>query len=169
MIFGKPFFQSGAAGSGTVGELLVAFDHLAEFCTAVGAKASAKELALFAQALKPHSERTVAEFCTAVREGLSRLTQKPTARKKSPSSVKAAAANSELIGHHLAALRNAGADRHTFDLAMTNLKADKSLKSPDVAEVARQYGLTVTKYKSIAAAHADIEKAFIRQARLKLS
>ena len=38
------------------------------------------------------------------------------------------------------------------------------VKSPDVAEIARQYSLSVTKYKSIKAAHSDIEKAFVRQA-----
>jgi len=37
----------------------------------------------------------------------------------------------------------------------------------DVAEIARQYSLSVTKYKSIKAAHTDIEKAFLRQARFE--
>lgn len=167
MIFGKPIFQSGEAG--TVAELLVAFDQLATFCTAVGAKAPALELAQFANALKPHSELQVAAFCTSVRAGLSHAAQKPVARRKAPGSVKSAVANSTLINHHLSALRNAGADRKTFDTALASLKADNSLRSSELAEVARQYGLTVTKYKSMSAAHADIEKAFIRQVRLKLA
>jgi len=37
--------------------------------------------------------------------------------------------------------------------------------SPSVAEIARRYADTVTKYKSIAAAHADIASAFTQRAR----
>jgi hypothetical protein len=48
---------------------------------------------------------------------------------------------------------------------LARLKADKSLKSAEVAEIARRYANTVTKYKSMAAAHADIASAFTQQAR----
>ena len=65
----------------------------------------------------------------------------------------------------LVALRNAGIDRAAFEAALATLKADKSVKSAAVAEIARRYADTVTKYKSIAAAHADIASAFTQRAR----
>ena len=52
-------------------------------------------------------------------------------------------------------------------MAFNNLKASKSLKSPDVSEIARQFSLSVTAYKSKPAAYSDIEKAFIRQGRFE--
>src|SRR5258708_31479898 len=36
-----------------------------------------------------------------------------------------------------------------------------------LAEIARQYSESVTKYKSIRAAHDDVAKAFVRQARFE--
>src|SRR5260370_1380266 len=64
-----------------------------------------------------------------------------------------------------AALRDAGIDRAAFEAVLAGLKADKSMKSAAVAEIARRYTNTVTKYKSIAAAHAEISTAFTQQAR----
>jgi hypothetical protein len=65
----------------------------------------------------------------------------------------------------LATLCNAGIDRAAFEVVLARLKADKSLKSPAVAEIARRYANTVTKYKSIAAAHTGISSAFTERAR----
>lgn len=65
----------------------------------------------------------------------------------------------------MAWLRNAGADPQVFDAAFARMKSDKPIKAPDISEIARPYANSVTKYKSIAAAHADISKAFVQQAR----
>ena len=62
-------------------------------------------------------------------------------------------------------LRNAGTDRAAFEAVLATLKSDKSVKSATLAEIARRYANTVTKYKSMAAAHADISSAFTQQAR----
>src|SRR5262245_46850144 len=43
------------------------------------------------------------------------------------------------------------------------LKAAKSLKSPDVAEISRQYSPSITKYRSKTPAYSSIEKAFVRE------
>jgi hypothetical protein len=72
-----------------------------------------------------------------------------------------------VIQQHLTALRDAGTDQKAFDLAFKELKASKSLKLPDLAEIARQFSLSVKAYKSKAAAHADIENEFIRKARFE--
>jgi hypothetical protein len=41
------------------------------------------------------------------------------------------------------------------------------VRAAEVAEIARQYASTVTKYKSISAAQADIASAFVRRARFE--
>ncbi len=128
------------------------------------AKGPAKDLSMLADALKLHADKSVDAFCAAARE---KLAEKPRARNKGSSSGSIPAANEAAIGDHVRQLREAGTDRQAFDAAFEQLKVDKAIKSPDVAEIARQYSLSVTKYKSIKAAHSDIEKAFVRQARFE--
>ena len=125
-----------------------------------------------ADVLGAHGARPVAAFATHVQAWLSEAAAKPKGRKSAAgkSTAKAIAALSEdainaAISVHLAALRNAGTDRAGFEAALAALKADKAMKAPSVAEIARRYANTVTKYKSVAAARADIESAFTQQAR----
>jgi hypothetical protein len=143
-----------------IGELRLILDRLRELYIAAGAKGPATDLKAFSDALEPHAERSVDEFCTNVREKLHQAGQKPKVRKKTP-------LNEEGIGHHVTQLRGAGTDRQAFDAAFDRLKADQIVKASDVAEIARRYADSVTKYKSTDAALSAISKAFVRQARFE--
>ena len=163
MIFGK-LFQDRPTGAGTVGELRAVLGHLEQLCVSAGANGPAKDLAALADALSSHSDRAVDAFCAAAR---TTLAEKPKVRKKVSSSDGIPAVNDPVIRDHVKQLRDAGTDRQAFDAAFARLKGDTAVKAPHVAEIARQYSLSVTKYKSIKAAQTDIEKAFLRQARFE--
>jgi hypothetical protein len=161
-----PAADDGGMGLGepTVAQLMGVLDSLQSFCQAAGAKTAEKDLKALADALGAHAARPVAAFATHVQAWLSEAAAKPKGRSKS-TATKSATSNEEAIASYLAALRNAGIDRSVFEAAFAALKADRSLKSPAVAEIARRYANMVTKYKSIAAAHADIASAFTERAR----
>jgi hypothetical protein len=153
-----------AADAPTVAQLKGALDSLQSFCQAAGAKTAEKDLKALADVLGAHARQPLAAFSSHVQAWLSEAAAKPKTRSKT-TATKGATSNGEAIASHLAALRNAGIDRAAFEAALATLKADKSVKSAAVAEIARRYADTVTKYKSIAAAHADIAAAFTQQAR----
>jgi exo-beta-1,3-glucanase (GH17 family) len=153
-----------AAGAPTVAQLKDSLDRLQSFCQAAGAKTAEKDLQALIDVLGAHAAQPVTAFATHVQAWLSEVAAKPKGRGKT-TATKDATSNEEAIASYLAALRNAGIDRVVFETALASLKADKSLKSPAVAEIARRYANTVTKYKSIAAAHADISSAFTERAR----
>jgi hypothetical protein len=153
-----------AAVAPTVAQLKDLLESLQSFCQAAGAKMAEKDLKLLADALAVHAAQPVETFSAYVLGWLSEAAAKPKGRSKS-AATKSATSNEEAIASCLAALRNAGIDRAAFEAVLARLKADKSLKSPEVAEIARRYADTVTKYKSIAAAHADIASAFTQRAR----
>lgn len=148
----------------TVAQLTRVLDMLRYFCQAAGAKAAEKDLKALADALEMHAAQPLEAFSDHVQAWLSEAAAKTKGRRKT-TATKSAASNEEAIASHLAALRNAGIDRVAFEAALATLKADKSLKSAAVAEIARRYADTVTKYKSIAAALADIAAAFTQRAR----
>jgi hypothetical protein len=152
------------AGAPTVAQLKDSLVRLQSFCQAAGAKTAEKDLKLLADALAVHAAQPVATFSAYVQAWLSEAAAKPKSRSKS-AATKSATSNEEAIASYLAALRNARIDRADFEAVLARLKADKSLKSPEVAEIARRYANSVTKYKSIAAAHADISSAFTERAR----
>jgi hypothetical protein len=147
----------------TVAQLTSVLDMLRSFCRAAGAKAAETDLKALADALEAHAAQPLEAFSDHVQAWLSEAAAKPKGRGKA--ATKTAMSNEEAIASYLAALRNAGTDRSVFEAVLAKLKADKSLKSPAVAEIARRYADTVTKYKSIAAAHADISSAFTQRAR----
>jgi hypothetical protein len=147
----------------TVAQLKGALDSLQSFCQAAGAKTAAKDLKALAEVLGAHAARPVEAFSAHVQAWLSEAAAKPKGRSKA--ATKSATSNEEAIASYLAALRSAGIDREEFEAALAALKADKSVKSATLAEIARRYANTVTKYKSIAAAHADIASAFTQRAR----
>jgi hypothetical protein len=151
-------------GTPTVAQLTSVLDMLRSFCQAAGAKAAEKDLKALADALGAHAAQPFEAFSACVQAWLSEAAAKPKGRSRS-TATKSATSNEETIGSHLAALRSAGTDRSAFEDAFAALKADKSLRSPAVAEIARRYADTVTKYKSIAAAQADIASAFTQRAR----
>jgi hypothetical protein len=62
------------------------------------------------------------------------------------------------------ALRTAGTDEAAFTQAFAALQAAK-VSAKDLAQIAREFCDTVTKYKNKASAFADIRKVFIRRAR----
>jgi len=174
LLAGAPAADDGgvAAGEPTVARLKGALDRLQSLCQAAGAKTAEKDLKALADVLGAHATRSVEAFSADVQAWLSEAAAKPKGRKSTAgkSTAKASAALSEgainaAISVHLAALRNAGTDRAGFEAALAALKADKAMKAPSVAEIARRYANTVTKYKSVAAARADIESAFTQQAR----
>jgi hypothetical protein len=154
-----------AAGAPTVAQLKKVLESLQSFCQAAGAKAAEKDFKALADAdvLKAQGALPAEAFSAHVQAWLSEAAAKPKGRGKA--ATKSATSNEEAIASYLAALRNAGTDRSVFEAVLATLKADKSVKSAAVAEVARRYANTVTKYKSIAAAHADIAAAFTQQAR----
>lgn len=160
--------QGPPVDTATVAVLQTTLGSLATFCETAAAKTAAKDLSAFADALGPHAGKTVGAFCAQAEAWLSQEAEKPKGRIKARSKATAkqsATSNEDAIKGYLDRLRSAGTDRYAFEAALERLKADKSLKSPDVAEIARRYADTVTKYKSMAAAHSDISKAFIQQAR----
>lgn len=156
------------AGAATVAELQTVLNGLQAFCQAAGAKAAEKDLKALADALGAQAAHTVEAFCAQAQAWLTQEADKPKGRNTGRSKTaapKGPAASEDVINARVDALRRAGTDRAAFEAALAALKADKSVKSPTVAEIARRYANTVTKYKSMAAAHADIASAFTQQAR----
>jgi hypothetical protein len=147
----------------TVAQLTSVLDMLRSFCRAAGAKSADTDLKALADALQARADEPLEAFSDHMQAWLSEAGPKTKGRSKA--TAKGATSDEETIALHLAMLRNAGIDRVAFEAALATLKADKSLKSGAVAEIARRYGDTVTKYKSIAAAHADISSAFTQRAR----
>jgi len=153
----------GGARDGAVAGLQATLNDLLTFCHAAGAKTAAKDIKALADALEAHAGQTVDAFCAQSEAWLAQEAERPrrgkAAAKKSP------AASEEAINAHVDRLCRAGTERAAFEAALAALKADKSVRSPAVAEIARRYANTVTKYKSMAAAHADIANAFTLKAR----
>jgi hypothetical protein len=149
-----------------IAELRLILDQLQQLYVSAGANGPAKDFKTFNDVLGPHAASPVDVFVKDLKDRLGRATEKSKGRRKAESG-KSASENEEAIRHHVANLRHAGTDRSAFDQAFDLLKSDKSLKLPDLAEIARQYSESVTKYKSIRAAHDDVAKAFVRQARFE--
>jgi hypothetical protein len=164
LLANAPAVDDSGRGRPTVAQLTSVLDMLRSFCRAAGAKAAETDMKTLADALEAHAAQPLETFSDHVQAWLSEVAAKPKGRSKT-TATKSAASNEEAIASHLAALRNADTDRSVFEAAFAALKADKSLKSPAVAEIARRYADTVTKYKSVAAAHADISSAFTQRAR----
>jgi hypothetical protein len=142
----------------TVGELRTILRNIHQLCVSAGAKTAGKELQIFSDVLKPYSDMQLAEACVNIKRNLSEAT--PKRPKPGPP-------DPEAIQRHLTELRSAGTDQPAFALAFKKLKASKSVKLADLAEIARQFSLSVTAYKTKAAAYSDIEKEFVRQARFE--
>ena len=148
------------AGGLTVAGLQATLRSMLEFCEAAGAKTAAKDIRALSDSLEAHAAESLNVFCAQADAWLAAPKPKRRSKgaaKKSPNEV--------AITSYLESLRNADTDRTAFEAALARLKADKSLKALEVAEIARRYANTVTKYKSMAAAHADIASAFTQQAR----
>jgi hypothetical protein len=167
MIFDK-LVRNGNRNSLTVIELRAILGHMQTLYVAAGAKTAAKELQVFSDMLKPYSDVDVFKACADIKLCLSQAPEKAVKRGKGTSRSNAAPPSGEdAIQRHLGELRSAGSDQTAFDLALKNLKASKSVKAADLSEIARQFSRSVTKYKSKAAAYADIENAFVRHARFE--
>ena len=153
------------AGGPTVAALQATLRSMLAFCEAAGAKPAAKDIKALSDSLEAHAAESLNVFCAQADAWLA--APKPKGRGKGGAKSGAAkkSLNEAAIASYLESLRAAGTDRTAFEAALAKLKADKSLKSAEVAEVARRYANTVTKYKSMAAAHADIASAFTQQAR----
>ena len=165
MIFEK-VLQTASPSSMTVGELRIISGDIQQLCLAAGAKTAAKDIQAFSDMLKPYSGMPVEKACAEIKQALGPPAKKPVKRGNTRTGT-VTSLNQDLIQQHLTELREAGTDQQAFDLAFAKLKASKSVKSPDIAEIARQFSLSVTAYKSKTAAYADIEKAFVRQARFE--
>jgi len=144
----------------TVAGLRATLRRMLEFCEAAGAKTAAKDIRALSDSLEAHAAESLNVFCAQADAWLA--APKPKGRGKGAAKK---APDEAAITSYVAGLRDAGTDRATFEAVLARLKADKSLKSAEVAEIARRYANTVTKYKSMAAAHADIASAFTQQAR----
>ncbi len=150
----------------TVNELRTILGNIQQLCASAGAKTAAKDLQTFSDILKPYSDMQVAQACADIKQHLSQATAKPANRCKAAGK-SSTVPNQDAIQRHLTELRDASTDQQAFDLAFKKLKASKSAKLADVAEIARQFSLSVTAYKSKAVAYSDIEKAFVRQSRFE--
>jgi hypothetical protein len=150
----------------TVSELRAVLGKIQQLCASAGAKTAVKELQSFSDILKPYSDMQVAKACADIKHHLSQAAVKPAKRGKAAGQ-SSAAPDQDAIQRHLTELRDAGTDQQAFDLTFSKLKASKSVKLADLAEIARQFSLSVTAYKSKGAAYSDIEKAFVRQARFE--
>ena len=150
----------------TVSELRTILGNIQLLCASAGAKTAAKELQTFSDMLKPYSDMQVGKACADIKHHLSQAKAKPAKRGKAAGQ-SSTTPDHDAIQRHLNELRDAGTDQQAFDLALKKLKASKSVRLPDVSEIARQFSLSVTAYKSKAAAYSDIEKEFIRQARFE--
>jgi len=160
-----PAADSGAtADVPTVAQLKGALDSLQSFCQAAGAKTAEKDFKALTDALGARAAQPLEAFSAHAQVWLSEAAAKPKGRSKA-TATKGATSNEEAIASYLAALRNAGIDRAAFEAALATLKADKSVKSAAVAVFSSRKADTETKYKSIAAAHADIASAFTQRAR----
>jgi hypothetical protein len=148
-----------------VNELRTIMDNLQKLCESAGAKTASKDLQVFSDMLKPYADVDVGSACANIKQSLA--AEKPKKPANTTGRASAAVPDANAIQLHLTKLRNAGTDRNAFDVALKNLKASKSVKLPDLAEIARQFSQSVTSYKSKAAAHSDIEKAFVRQGRFE--
>lgn len=151
-----------------VADLRAVLIHLQHVYTAGGAKGAAKDLQIIADVLRPHGEKYVSNFITDLNERLSRGKEKSKAGRKSTSLTRAFAAPDESkIASHVALLQSAGTQQASFEEAFERLKADRTLNLTELAEIARRYSNSVTKYRSLAAAHKDISQAFVRRARFE--
>jgi len=148
------------AGGPTVAGLQATLRSMLEFCEAAGAKPAAKDTKALADALEAHAAESLNVFCAQADAWLA--APKPKGRDKATAKK---GPDEAAITSYVESLRTTGTDRETFEAVLAKLKADKSLKSAEVTEIARRYANTVTKYKSMAAARADIASAFTQQAR----
>lgn len=163
MVFGFGESRTGL----TVGELRIVLDGLRQFSVAAGAKAAAADLATFADMLAPHADTGVTAFVADMKARLAAAGKPKKAARKTAGTKAKAVTNDAAIAQYIAALRGAGTNRPAFEAVFERLKADKSLKAADVGEIAHQYASSVTRYKSIKAAHDEISKAFVREARFE--
>jgi hypothetical protein len=147
----------------TVGELRTILGNIQQLCVSAGAKTAAKELQTFSDVLRPYSDRQLTKACADIKQHLSQGTAKPPKPPRPPK----LPSDQEVIQRHLTEIRDAGTDQPAFALAFKKLKASKSVKLADLAEIARQFSRSVTAYKTKAAAYSDIEKAFVREARFE--
>jgi hypothetical protein len=165
MIFEK-VFQAASRSSTTVRELRTILGNIQQLFAAAGANTAVKDLQAFSDMLKRYSDLPIDKACANIKQSLSQAAERPTKRTRK-SAKPSTSVDQDLIQQHLTELREAGSDQQAFESAFKKLKASKSLKTSDVAEIARQFSLSVTAYKSKNAAYSDIEKAFIRQARFE--
>jgi hypothetical protein len=152
-----------------IADLTRVVDHLQQLYVAAGAGGPAKDLKRFGDVIRPHANVPVNQFVSSIKRGFANehAASKSGSRKGTSSTLRKSPPDPKIVIQHVNELRAAGTDPSAFDHALAGLKAAKSLSAAEVAEIARQYADTVTKYKSKALAHADISKAFVRQARFK--
>jgi hypothetical protein len=152
-----------------IADLILILNHLQQLYLAAGAKTPAEDLKVFTDALGPHANVPVNQFVSAVRDGLAKqmTVLKPPRRTRGLRTPKTKVWNAASIDTQVKLLRASGTDRSAFENAFANLKSAKHLTLSELAEIARQYAHTVTKYKSKASALDDISKAFVRQARFE--
>jgi hypothetical protein len=150
----------------TVAELRSILSHLQNLYAAGGAKGPAKDLQIIADLLRPHAAARLGNFVEDLSARLAQGKAKPKAGKNSKA-LAGPALNEDSIVAHVTRLRDAGTQQHRFDEALERLKADSSLKLAEATEIAHRYSNSVSKYRSIGAAHKDISQAFIRRARFE--
>jgi hypothetical protein len=146
----------------SVAEARKLIDAIGHLLATAGAKGPAKDCKLVSNVLRHFDCNAFSQFVVDAT-----TLQKSTRSRKAPKPKSNRADQTQSIDAHISQLRQAGTSRDVFDRAVLQLRADKRLKLADHAEIARQYVGSVTKYKSITAAHSDIQDAFIRQARFE--
>lgn len=149
-----------------VADLRAVLSHLQQVYVAGGAKGPAKDLQIISDVLRAHADDDLSTFLTDLGARLTRAPEKPKGRNKSTVSAKAVL-NEGVIASYVALLRDAGTLQPRFDSAFQQLKSDTSLNLSNLTEIAHRYSNSVSKYRSLGAAHKDISQAFIRRARFE--
>jgi hypothetical protein len=163
VLFDKGLFRVGDVSSMTVGDLRTILRNIQQLCASAGAKTAAKDLQAFSDILRAYSDTQLTKACADIKHRLSAPGPKPPKPPKPPSGQP----DPDIVQQHLTVLRGAGIDEAAFEVAFKKLKASKSVKLADLAEIARQFSRSVTAYKSKAVAYSDIQKVFIHRARFE--
>jgi hypothetical protein len=156
--------RSGVGASIKIAELVGALEHVYQLFVLIGTKAAIGDLRKFIDLLKNHVDDDAVNFVRRSQKCL--ISAKGGRSAGPPPSYKSASVPTlETIDRYVEDLKRAGTDRIEFDHVFSGVKRDKDLKKADLIEIAHRYSGVVIKYKTKDEAKAEIESAFVRNAR----
>jgi hypothetical protein len=150
-----------------VAEIRAILLRLQQIYLAAGAKGPAKDVKIMAEVLQPYDSANVGDFVADLNERLIRINQKNKGSRRSGGGQQTENLNEHAIALHVSRLCEARTQQSQFDDAFQLLNSDSSLDLSNLAEIARRYTNSVTKYRSLSAAHKAITQAFVRRVRFE--